>query len=288
MSDPFATLYSNPYRYHTPILIDNHLLDCYNVTCAAKKIGIARRYDLKIDKRKEPFTSMVTIGDSITAGGSATKRENCWAGILASFISKYQKNDVRSFNAGMGGNVISNKCPRYSEARKPSGLERCKRDIIEKRPDLVIVAYSTNEMFFGMAPEIYAIELDQIVKEIKAGTDALIVLLGPYFMPDNTVPDSPYNQGGYATACRYNKVTEDCAAENDVLFVDVFSEIGQAPWVVDIDNVHLNDVGHMAVACRIFDTIALNCSCLSVRSYEDAVIRPAWRDETHLMSYEGM
>jgi lysophospholipase L1-like esterase len=263
-------------------------LDCYNVTCAAKKTGIARRYDLKIDKRKEPFTYMVTIGDSITAGGSATKRENCWAGILASFISKYQRNDVISFNAGMGGNVISNRCPRYSEARKPSGLERCRRDIIEKKPDLVIIAYSTNEIFFGMAPEMYAEELDLMVKKIKTGTDALIVLLGPYFMPDNTVPDSPYNMGGYGTAVKYNEATRLCADRNDVLFADVFSAIGQAPWVVDTDNVHLNDIGHMAVACRIFDTIALNCSCLSQRSYEDAVIRPAWRDETHLMSYEGL
>lgn len=231
---------------------------------------------------------MVAIGDSITAGGSATRREKSWVSILARLIAEHQHDEMGFFNAGMGGNVISSRCPNYDEATKPSGIERCFRDVVRKNPDLVIVAYGTNEICFNMPPQEYAEELDALVRTIASNTDSLVVLLGPYFIPTNADPDGRYNRGGIETACRYNEETKACAAANGALFADVFSAIGQAWWVVDTDNVHPNDLGHAAIACTVFETIALNCSCLSVQSYEAARTRPSWRDESHLKVYRDL
>jgi lysophospholipase L1-like esterase len=115
-----------------------------------------------------------------------------------------------------------------------------------------------------------------------------MVVVGPYFMSVNRDPESPYNKGGIEAAKEYNRITGKCAEDNGILFADVFNMISQAPWVVDTDNVHLNDLGHMAVACRIFETLAANCSCLSIKAYRAAQVRPSWRDETHLSNYDGI
>src|SRR5579859_6954623 len=100
----------------------------------------------KRDYHPEPFRRMVTLGESTTAGGSATSRSLCWASLLADLVGQHQTEPVELFNVGIGGNVISPRSVGYLRSGRPSALERYQRHVVAHRPDLVIVSYGLNDM----------------------------------------------------------------------------------------------------------------------------------------------
>ncbi|NJD01104.1 MAG: exo-alpha-sialidase [Ruminiclostridium sp.] len=57
-----------------------------------------------------------------------------------------------------------------------------------------------------------------------------------------------------------------------------YSAQGEASWVVDKDGVHPNNLGHLLIANKVFEVIASNCSCLSVKAYKEAVEYRRWSD----------
>ncbi len=99
---------------------------------------------MKKDYCKMPFKSMVTIGDSITVGYSATKMEYSWAYRLSRLISQFQEQEMEFHNSGISGNLISMRSCAYNhkDSSKPSGLERFKRDVIRHKPDLAVISYA--------------------------------------------------------------------------------------------------------------------------------------------------
>jgi hypothetical protein len=59
----------------------------------------------KRDYRNEPFCVGVALGDSITAGWTATSRELCWVSRLADSVSESQLVSMNMVNSGLGGNL---------------------------------------------------------------------------------------------------------------------------------------------------------------------------------------
>ena len=80
----------------------------------------------------------------------------------------------------------------------------------------------------------------------------------------------------------YNAAEKRLAQECDVLYADVWDAQGMAPWVIDPDGVHANNLGHQLIANRVFETLAKNCSCLAERSREARKNFQPWRDESVL------
>ena len=239
---------------------------------------------MNLDKRDycdRPFTVGVALGESTTAGGSATGRELTWVNRLADLINESQLRPMRMINSGIGGNVISRRSPAYADSGKPSGLERYRRHVIDHHPDLVLISYGLNDARGGTPLAQFLCDLRHMTVDIRQKTKAVIVLVNAYFM---TAFDRylPFNQGDISTFMGYNAGIERIARESGVLYADVFSAEGMATWMIDPDGVHANNLGHRVVANRVFEVLAQNCSGLSEKAVELRKNFKPWRDETVL------
>lgn len=124
-------------------------------------------------------------------------------------------------------------------------------------------------------------DLRHVVTDIKSKTGAVVVVLNAYFMTDFDRYD-PFKLGSIAAFQAYNAAEEALARECDVLYADVFDAEGMAPWTIDPDGVHANNLGHRLVANKVFETLAKNCSCLAGSSVEARKTFTPWRDESVL------
>ena len=120
-----------------------------------------------------------------------------------------------------------------------------------------------------------------IVSEIKNQTGALTVIVNAYFMIgfDRYIP---FNKADVATFLGYNAGLQRLALECDSLYADVFAAEGMAPWMIDPDGVHANNLGHRVIANRIFEVLAQNCSGLSQKAFDLRQNFKQWRDESVL------
>lgn len=84
-------------------------------------------------EEKQPITVAV-IGGSITQGSSATKPENSYAAIMRKWWQRtFPDTEINYVNAGIGG------------TDSYLGVHRMDRDLLEYRPDFVIVEFSVND-----------------------------------------------------------------------------------------------------------------------------------------------
>ena len=238
------------------------------------------------DWSPNPFSVMVTLGESTTAGGWSSTPERCWPPVLAGLISDFQDEPVRLVNSGIGANVISTRVPCYPLSGKPAANERIQKHVIDHQPDLLIISYGLNDARGGTPAEMFRDELKRLIDDIRAGCDPLILLPGPYYMTDFESFDH-FNLATHDVFLTYNLVTEQVARETGCLFTDVYSTYGGRSWMVHYDGVHANDLGHRLVANEIFQTLAQNCSGLAVRTKELEQTADRWRDESVLMSDYG-
>jgi lysophospholipase L1-like esterase len=239
---------------------------------------------MQIQKRdcwNKPFKIGVALGESTTAGGSATSRELTWVSRLADLINECQSQPIRMINSGIGGNVISRRSPAYEESGKPSAMERYQKHVIEHHPDLVLISYGLNDARGGTPLAQFLEDLRDLTLTIKDKTQALIVMVNAYFMTgfDRYLP---YNQANIATFMGYNGGIRRVAEECDLLYADVFAAQDMATWMIDPDGVHANNLGHRVIANRIFEVLAQNCSGLSLKAFELRNSFQQWRDESVL------
>jgi lysophospholipase L1-like esterase len=239
----------------------------------------------KRDRASQPFRVAVAFGESTTAGGSATSRERSWVSRLERSISESQSSPVRMLNSGLGANVVSPRSPIYVRSGRPSALERVVPHVVDHRPDLVLVSFGLNDARGGTPLAQFLEDLEAILAAISMGTTALTVLLSTYHI---TAFDRfhPYDQADIDILRRFNDGIEATATAHDALYADVSAAQGQAPWSVDEDGVHANDLGHLLISNRVFEVLAQNCSCLA----QDSIVRARganpWRDESVLRSID--
>ena len=230
----------------------------------------------KRDYRSQPFRVAVALGESTTAGGTATTPELSWVSLLADLINENQVEPVRMVNNGIGANLISPRSPTYQTSEHPSALERYQEHVIAYDPDLVLVSYGFNDARGGTPLAQFLEDLRDIVLDIKKQTRAVVVLVNAYFLTDFD-GHAPYDQADVAVLQGYNSAMKQLAAECDVLLADVFAAEGQAPWMIDTDGVHPNNLGHRVIANRIFEVLAQNCSALSGKAFQQRKSMKQWR-----------
>jgi lysophospholipase L1-like esterase len=116
-----------------------------------------------------PFT-VVTLGDSVTAGGEASKPELAFPRLFAATLQeRYPKADVRLVNAGVGG------------TNSDYGLERLDRDVIAHRPDLVVIEF-VNDM--GWPREKIRENYHQLISRIRGAGGEVVILTPHYIWPE--------------------------------------------------------------------------------------------------------
>ena len=221
----------------------------------------------KRDYRTNPFRVGVALGESTTAGGTATGRELTWVSRLADLINESQLDPIRMINSGIGANLISRRSTSYEQSGKPSAMERYQKQVIDHHPDLVLISYGLNDAREGTTLAQLLEDLRHITLDIKEKTLAVVVVVNAYFMTgfDRYLP---YNQANIATFMGYNCGIRRIAEECDGLYADVFAAQGMATWLIDLDGVHAHNLCHRVIANRIFEVLALNYSRLSQRAVE--------------------
>ena len=235
----------------------------------------------KRDYCSKPFRVAVAFGDSITAGGTATSRDLTWVSRLEGLINQAQIKPVQMINSGIGGNEISPRSVYYDQLGKVSAMERYQKHVVDHHPDLVLISYGVNDAMSGTPVEVFLEDLRSVALDIREKTHALVVILDAYLVKDfHRYP--PTVNGSVASLMAYNSAMRRMAEECDMLFADVFGAYGMAPWVLDEDGVHPNNLGHTLVANRVFEVLAQNCSCLAQKALELRKTFKPWRDETAL------
>ena len=129
------------------------------------------------DYRQEPFTRMVIIGASNVSGGEWVAEPNVrFADIVADLIQTVQGAPLHYVNSGIPANVISKRSPYYPESYGPSAMERYRDDVIAHDPDLFIFCYGAIDMRVGMDVDEFIDDAREILTDVKAACDPLVVL----------------------------------------------------------------------------------------------------------------
>ena len=178
-------------------------------------------------ERGEPCRIAV-IGGSITQGARASKRELQWGSLFAAgWRRAFPKSKIDFINAGIGA------------TGSDIGAFRLQRDVLSKKPDVVVVEFSVNDDNTQDRAESY----EGVVRQLlKAREDIAVLLLGMV------------SKSGASAQEWHGKV----AAHYGVPFVSYrdalypFVKDGSISWSdISPDSVHPNDVGHAYAAALL-------------------------------------
>jgi len=231
------------------------------------------------DRWPTPFQKMVTFGESHTVGIAATQQTKGWPYVLKSLIDQFQDAPVALVNRGLGADILSKQSPIYAsyQNKRPIGIERYRKHVIECHPDLVIISYGYNDLRSGTPLQAFQKDLQTVLTDLQKETNSLIVLLTTYFVPGKgfrnqtggTITGEVWNRGTPELQHSYNQVLKNLAHNNDCLLADVYQIQQDADWTFcspsGEGDIHANDLGHQLIANKVFETLATQCSCLSIK-----------------------
>jgi lysophospholipase L1-like esterase len=239
---------------------------------------------MKEDLRSKPVNRMVVMGESNAFGMCASDPRNEWVQTVANLIRDFQDAPLHVLNNSIPANVISPRSPGHitlPDIGKPSALERYVTDIIEHKPDLVILAYGLNDSRCGNPVKSFIGDLEKIVSDTKKKTDALIVLLSPYWntqynetlwgklepKPEWATGDYKiFAQTGRKLVWSYVVGIQELAAKYGCIFVDLYTPTENCIWLLHDDHCHYNDIGQRVLGMFVFNAIACACSFTSLKS----------------------
>lgn len=242
---------------------------------------------MKRDWCDKPFRTLVTLGESTTAGGWASCRQRSWPELLAAQINDLQRTPLHLLNMGIGANVISTNSPCYGESNKPAADERLDKHVIAHKPDLLVIAYGLNDARGGTPIDQFQDAMRAIIERVREAVQPLILLPGPYFMTDFTAGGEAWTHADLPLFYKFNDAIAQVAEQTDCLYADLLASYRDAPWLVNDDGVHANDVGHRIVANKMFEVLASNCSGIAAEAKDLESHIPFWREDQTLKKDYG-
>ena len=232
---------------------------------------------LRAEPRLKSGDRIVTLGDSITeAGGYQAVMEKV-------FDRFYPELKIQTINAGISGH------------KAPDMAARLQRDVIDKKPTIVTISCGVNDVWHGFSQPPRGVDLDtyirlitQMIRELKAATQADIYLLTPTVIHENLFGAENLKLEGYCDAIR------KIAFEEKVHLVDLNSlfdlvlrstQIGGAPdFHLTVDGVHMKPAGDFLIAAGILR--ALDVPMKQILQVTEAPI-PAIRADDSRFQYWG-
>jgi lysophospholipase L1-like esterase len=205
-----------------------------------------------------PFT-VVALGDSTTAPRAGLKKP--YAQLLQEELPG-RGIEARVVNAGVGGNTTAD------------ALARLEKDVLARKPDLVVVEFGINDSavaVFATPPareppialDRYRANLREVVRAVRKGGGA-VILMTPNSMRWTPALKALYGKPPYKPddPDGFNVILKDYAAavrtladEEKVPLADVYAAFeahgkkeGQSVDELLLDGMHPNDRGHRIVA----------------------------------------
>jgi acyl-CoA thioesterase-1 len=223
------------------------------------------RIRLKALDVTHPPVLIVAFGDSITQGvmeHNLIAPEIVYHRLLQELLQEfYPTTTFSTINAGVSGDATT------------AALGRLERDVIQHQPDLVLVAFGTNDSGGGLdALDGFKDNLRQIISCIREQTEADMVLLTPPFMATRESSRiHPEHQEFAASIVQtqtkgvlagYVEAIRQVAREKQVFLADVYREwvrlsetrVDTNLWLINGLN-HPDARGHSLTAQIIFNLL---------------------------------
>jgi lysophospholipase L1-like esterase len=189
---------------------------------------------------------IVFLGDSITAGGVRPKGYVTL--IKERLAQNYPGWDLQVIGAGVSGNKV------------PDLQRRVEKDVIAKKPTLVVIYIGINDVWHGendpargTSKEKYEAGLKEVINKITA-SGARVVLCTPSVIGEKTGGANKLD----AQLDEYAAISRKVAKELNVYLCDLRKEFltylkghnpeNQEKGILTGDRVHLNDAGNKFVA----------------------------------------
>lgn len=216
------------------------IVSCVNGVDAADDGGRLDRVKAML-AAGEQEVRVVAFGDSITGVYYHTGGRRAWCAMLGIALGKaYPKAKLQMFNAGISGNTTD------------AGLKRIERDVVARKPHLVVVMFGMNDVC-RRKPEQFRANLRTIVGRCRAVGAAVVLCT-----PNSTYANErrPMNQLG-----AYAQVVRDVARELAVPLADCFEAYealrkhDETEWMLLMsETIHPAMLGHRLFAEVIANT----------------------------------
>ncbi len=187
--------------------------------------------------KKSP--KVVFFGSSTTVGFGTTRGDRRWTTLLSKYLG------WQEINEGLSGSTISTGDwpgkPKYLEA----GVERWRRNVLDRHPDRVVMLYGVNDAFRQVALG----QADQL-GTYNGDLNKMLTDMAQEFRPDQLI----------SISSQPNQATVDRRAPYDAGLLAVAQKVGsyfidgqEAFPITDLpayaaDGLHLNDLGHATFA----------------------------------------
>ena len=188
---------------------------------------------------------IVAYGDSITAGGDASRPELIFWRRWADELQRRHPNaQVTAVNGATGGDSTV------------QGLQRLQAKVLDEKPDLVLMGFGMNDHNVGGVPiPQFQENLKQMIARIRSETAAEVVLLSAF-------PPNPKWRFGSHRMADYAEATRQVARDAACAYADVFNNwqtvaARKKPEDLLANNFnHPNDFGHW-IYFRVLDALGL-------------------------------
>lgn len=209
--------------------VDRTVLKTYN----EELYGLSRKLLDKQDIR------MVVYGDSISEGCSSSAQWNhepqCppYAELVKEGIEYYGGVSVTMKNLSVGG-----KDSVWAAEDGQIGT------LVEEKPDLLILAFGTNDSYINVESGVYRKNLGKIISAVKAvNSECQIILIAPF--PSNEKTKQYQAQDIVCTALT-ELAEEDAEKENwmDICLVDMYHNVRKMLEVKNYYEIAANNINH--------------------------------------------
>ena len=205
---------------------------------------------------------IVAFGDSITNGMSPAgmKETDTFRDIARRELSEKIGAKVEVVNAGINGDIVT------------LAIERLKRDVLDRKPDIVTIMFGGNEAGFyrpetnGFAdtPRVsrdeFKAALNKIVDRIQAARITVVLMTCPPMTERYWgMKLEPYQKHGINFLVKdYAQAMRDVAEEKRVELIDVYRAFQQKPKTLDYfpDGLHPDARGHRVIADLLVERLA--------------------------------
>ena len=194
--------------------------------------------------RHLPIT-IVTMGSSSTYGTGATSPDRTYPAQLQAILQeRFPASSINLINVGIGGETIA------------SNLARFYRDVVFRRPDLVIWQVGTNDALQRRDDLEVRLGIISGIAQVRA-IDADLVLMDAQYLPER--PETP-------PMTRTRAVVQEVARNAKVVFLSrhalmsYWIESGRfTPGTMLIsDRLHMTDASYRCLAERVADLLPPN------------------------------
>ena len=187
---------------------------------------------VRVSGRSTGTISATAVGNTIVVMGDSLINKSDWVQRFDGMIkSAFPASGYNVLGSGVNGEMAF------------QGLSRFDGTVASKNPQVIIIAYGTNDI--GSSPERFASSMEQLVIKAKSiGATVFINLVGPIY------------HSGKEDWPAFNQLIMGIAAKYGIAVIDVAGPLSQNPGVYLTEGMHYSPEGAEVVAQSAFNIVS--------------------------------